>query len=45
MLIERHKWSHLQFDTGHVGDTATMEKKVLWSDESKTELLGLNAKQ
>ena len=39
LLKERHKKSRLQFDT------ANMWKKVLWSDETKMELFGLNAKR
>ncbi|MCI4382361.1 hypothetical protein PGIGA_G00014040 [Pangasianodon gigas] len=45
MLKGSHKKSRLQFTTSHVGDTANMWKKVLWSDESKIELFGLNAKR
>ena len=44
LLKERHKKSRLQFATSHAGDTANMWKKVLWSDETKMELFGLNAK-
>ena len=40
-----HKKSCLEFATSHVGDTANMWKKVLWSDETKMELFGLNAKR
>uniref|UniRef100_A0AAZ1XEM8 Transposase Tc1-like domain-containing protein n=1 Tax=Oreochromis aureus TaxID=47969 RepID=A0AAZ1XEM8_OREAU len=42
---ENHKKSRLQFATSHVGDTANMWKKVLWSDETKMELFGQNAKR
>lgn len=45
LLKERHKKSRLQFAKSHVGDTANMWKKVLWSDETKIELFGLNAKR
>ncbi|MCJ8737403.1 hypothetical protein PDJAM_G00023560 [Pangasius djambal] len=45
LLKESHKKSRLQFETSHVGDTANMWKKVLWSDETKIELFGLNAKR
>uniref|UniRef100_A0A669ESK4 Transposase Tc1-like domain-containing protein n=1 Tax=Oreochromis niloticus TaxID=8128 RepID=A0A669ESK4_ORENI len=45
LLTENHKKSHLQFATSHVGDTANMWKKVLWSDEPKMELFGQNAKR
>ena len=45
MLKQDHKKSCLQFAKSHVGDTANMWKKVLWSDETKIELFGLNAKR
>lgn len=45
LLKDRHKKSRLQFARSHVGDTANMWKKVLWSDETKVELFGLNAKR
>ncbi|KAL0162929.1 hypothetical protein M9458_042325, partial [Cirrhinus mrigala] len=45
LLKENHKKSRLQFATSHVGDTANMWKKVLWSDETKMELFGQNAKR
>ena len=34
----------LEFAKGHLKDTQTMRNKILWSDEIKIELLGLNAK-
>uniref|UniRef100_A0A803KFC9 Transposase Tc1-like domain-containing protein n=1 Tax=Xenopus tropicalis TaxID=8364 RepID=A0A803KFC9_XENTR len=45
LLTENHKKSGLQFATSHVGDTANMWKKVLWSDKTKMELFGQNAKR
>uniref|UniRef100_A0A669CAE8 Protein 4.1 n=1 Tax=Oreochromis niloticus TaxID=8128 RepID=A0A669CAE8_ORENI len=45
LLTENHKKSRLQFATSHVGDTSNMWKKVLWSDETKMELSGQNAKR
>ncbi|XP_062847483.1 uncharacterized protein LOC134309924 [Trichomycterus rosablanca] len=45
LLKENHKKSRLQFARSHVGDTANMWNKVLWSDETKIELFGLNAKR
>uniref|UniRef100_A0A803JNW0 Tc1-like transposase DDE domain-containing protein n=1 Tax=Xenopus tropicalis TaxID=8364 RepID=A0A803JNW0_XENTR len=45
LLTENHKKSRLQFATSHEGDTANMWKKVLWSDETKLELFGQNAKR
>ena len=34
----------MQFATSHVGGTTNMWRKVLWPDETKIEVLGLNAK-
>ena len=45
LLKANHNKSHLEFATSHVGDKANMWKKVLWSDETKIELFGLNAKR
>uniref|UniRef100_A0A3Q4I3F8 Tc1-like transposase DDE domain-containing protein n=1 Tax=Neolamprologus brichardi TaxID=32507 RepID=A0A3Q4I3F8_NEOBR len=45
LVTENHKKSSLQFATSHVGDTANMWKKVIWSDETKMELFGQNAKR
>ena len=44
MLKASHKKSCLQFARSHVGDTANMWKKVLWSDETKIIFFGLKAK-
>ena len=44
LLKQSHKKSRLQFATSHVGDTANMWRKVLWSDETKIEVFDLNAK-
>ncbi|KAL7826753.1 hypothetical protein AOLI_G00319620 [Acnodon oligacanthus] len=44
LLKENHKKSRLQFARSHVGDTANMWNKVLWSDETKIELFGQKAK-
>lgn len=41
----KKKAIYLQFATSHVGNTANLYKKVLWSDEKKNQLFGLNAKQ
>ena len=43
VLQQSHKKSCLQFATSHVVDTTNMWRKVLWSDETKIEVLGLNA--
>jgi hypothetical protein len=34
----------LQFAKRHLKDSQTMKNKILWSDETKMELFGLNAK-
>ena len=44
-LKDIHKKSRLKFATSHLGDTPNMWKKVLWSDETKIELFGHNAKR
>ena len=44
LLKYSHKSSHLEFARSHVGDTANMWKKMLWSDETKMLLSGLKAK-
>uniref|UniRef100_A0AAZ3NQ26 Tc1-like transposase DDE domain-containing protein n=1 Tax=Oncorhynchus tshawytscha TaxID=74940 RepID=A0AAZ3NQ26_ONCTS len=43
-LKDIHKKCSLKFATSHLGDTPNMWKKVLWSDETKIELFGNNAK-
>ena len=45
LLKGGHKKSRLKFARSHMEDTATMWKKVLWSDETKIELFGPNAKR
>jgi hypothetical protein len=36
--------AHEEFAKRHLKDTQTMRNKILWSDETKIELFGLNAK-
>uniref|UniRef100_A0AAZ3Q7Q8 Transposase n=1 Tax=Oncorhynchus tshawytscha TaxID=74940 RepID=A0AAZ3Q7Q8_ONCTS len=36
--------AHLEFAKRHLKESQTMRNKILWSDETKIELLGLNAK-
>ena len=36
--------AHLQFTKRHIKDSQTMRNKILWSDETKIEVFGLNAK-
>uniref|UniRef100_A0A8C7RFJ4 Tc1-like transposase DDE domain-containing protein n=1 Tax=Oncorhynchus mykiss TaxID=8022 RepID=A0A8C7RFJ4_ONCMY len=43
-LKDIHKKCCLKFATSHLGDTPNMWKKELWSDETKIELFGNNAK-
>uniref|UniRef100_A0A8K9UU74 Tc1-like transposase DDE domain-containing protein n=1 Tax=Oncorhynchus mykiss TaxID=8022 RepID=A0A8K9UU74_ONCMY len=43
-LKDIHKKCCLKFATSQLGDTPNMWKKVLWSDETKIELFGNNAK-
>lgn len=45
LLKENHKESRLHFTDGHSGETANMWIKLLLSDETKIELLCLNAKR
>uniref|UniRef100_A0A8C6VA09 Glutamate receptor n=1 Tax=Neogobius melanostomus TaxID=47308 RepID=A0A8C6VA09_9GOBI len=45
LLKGGHKKSRLKFSISHMEDTATMWKRVLWSDETKIELFGPNAKR
>ncbi|KAL1261446.1 hypothetical protein QQF64_006711, partial [Cirrhinus molitorella] len=45
LLSNRHMTAHLEFVKRHLKDSQTMRNKILWSDETKTELFGLNAKR
>ena len=44
LLSKRHMTACLEFDKRHLKDSQTMRNKILWSDETKIELFGLNAK-
>ncbi|KAK3528906.1 hypothetical protein QTP70_012169 [Hemibagrus guttatus] len=44
LLSKRHMTAHLEFAKRHLKDSQTMRNKILWSDETKTELFGLNGK-
>ena len=44
LLSKRHMTAHLEFAKRHLKDSQTMRSKILWSDETKIELFGLNAK-
>jgi uncharacterized protein (DUF2342 family) len=39
-----HMTAHLEFAKRHLKESQTMRNKILWSDETKIELCGLNAK-
>jgi hypothetical protein len=43
LLSKQHMTAHLELAKGHL-KTQTMRNKILWSDETKIELFGLNAK-
>jgi hypothetical protein len=45
LLSKRHMRARLEFAKRHVKDSQTMTNKILWSDETKIELFGLNAKR
>uniref|UniRef100_A0A8C7LE52 Transposase n=1 Tax=Oncorhynchus kisutch TaxID=8019 RepID=A0A8C7LE52_ONCKI len=44
LLGKRHMTARLEFAKRHLKDSQTMRNKTLWSDETKIELFGLNAK-
>jgi hypothetical protein len=44
LLSKLHMTARLEFAKRHLKDSQTMRKKILWSDETKIELFGLNAK-
>ncbi|KAK3550784.1 hypothetical protein QTP70_005464 [Hemibagrus guttatus] len=44
-LSKRHMTAHLEFAKRHLKDSQTMRNKILWSDETKIELFGLNGKR
>ena len=45
LLSKRHITAHLEFAKKHLKDSQTMRNKILWSDETKIDLSGLNAKR
>uniref|UniRef100_A0A8C4TFN6 Transposase Tc1-like domain-containing protein n=1 Tax=Erpetoichthys calabaricus TaxID=27687 RepID=A0A8C4TFN6_ERPCA len=45
LLSKRHMAARLEFAKRHLKDSQTMRKKILWSDETKIELLGVNARR
>jgi hypothetical protein len=44
LLSKRPMTSRLEFAKRHLKDSQTMKNKILWTDETKIELFGLNAK-
>ena len=44
LLSKRHMTTRLEFYKRLLKDSQTMRNKILWSDETKIELFGLNAK-
>jgi hypothetical protein len=42
--VKWHMTASLEFAKRHLTDFQTMRNKILWSDETKIELFGLNAK-
>ena len=44
ILSKRHMAARLEFAKKHLKDSKTMRHNILWSDETKMELFGMNAK-
>ncbi|KAG2458162.1 TC1A transposase, partial [Polypterus senegalus] len=44
LLSKRHVAARLEFAKRHLKDSQTMRNKILWSDETKIELFGVNAR-
>ncbi|KAG2456434.1 TCB1 transposase, partial [Polypterus senegalus] len=44
LLSKRHMAACLEFAKRHLKDSQTMRNKILWSDETKIELFGVNAR-
>ncbi|KAG2467625.1 TCB1 transposase, partial [Polypterus senegalus] len=45
LLSKRHMAALLEFAKRHLKDSQTMRNKILWSDETKIELFGVNARR
>ncbi|KAG2462687.1 TC1A transposase, partial [Polypterus senegalus] len=45
LLSKRHMAACLEFAKRHLKDSQTMRNKILWSDETKIELFGVNARR
>ncbi|KAG2465062.1 TCB1 transposase, partial [Polypterus senegalus] len=44
LLSKRHMAARLEFAKRHLKDSQTMRNKILWSDETKIELFGVNTR-
>ena len=44
-LSKRHMAAHLEFAKMHLKDSQTIWNKILWSDETKIELFGVNTRR
>ena len=44
LLSKRHMTAHLEFAKRNLKDSHTIRNKILWFDETKIELFGLNVK-
>ena len=44
LLSKKHMTASLGFAKRHLKDSQAMRNKIIWSDETKIELFGLNAK-
>ena len=44
-LSARHMKARIEFAKKHMKDSQTMRNKILWSDETKIELFGVNSKR
>ena len=44
-LSARHMKARIEFAKKHMEDSQTMRNKILWSDETKIELFGVNSKR
>lgn len=45
LLSAKHMKARLEFAKKHLKDSQTVRNKILWSDETKIELFGLNSKR
>ncbi|KAG2468840.1 TC1A transposase, partial [Polypterus senegalus] len=45
LLSARHMTTRMEFAKRHLKDSEMMRNKILWSDETKIELVGLNSKR